>query len=127
MTYEAGQRWTYRTPEGFEDSRLLIGAVVRFDDHAPIFCCAVTDAPRRCADGTLEAVTIPFLPMSEEALRDTVVAPDGGGAVDDGFATALAEWQTDARGLSCFTVPFEGFLDRMIALQMAAIVGRPAA
>jgi hypothetical protein len=127
MTFAAGQRWTYRTPDGFEASRIVIGAIVRFDDHAPILCCTVTAAPRRCPDGSVDAATIPFLPMSEAALRESVAALDGEGVVDDGFAAALADWQNDPRGLSAFTVPFEGFLDRMIALQMAAIVGRPAA
>ena len=92
-------------------------------DGQRIVCCLVTGAPRRLPDNTVDTVTIPFLPMSEQAFLDTVVSPDGEAAVDETFATAFEQWQEDGRGLSVFTVPFEGFLDRMIALQMAAIVG----
>ena len=123
MQLAAGQYWTYRAPEGFEASRIVIGALVSFADGQRIVCCLVTGAPRRLPDNTVDTVTIPFLPMSEQAFLDTVVSPDGEAAVDETFATAFEQWQEDGRGLSVFTVPFEGFLDRMIALQMAAIVG----
>jgi hypothetical protein len=119
----AGQSWTYRAPAGFEASRMLIGAIVTFPDSARIVCCMVSGAPRRLPDGTVDTVTIPFLPMTEPAFRASAVAPDGAAAVDEGFVMALEAWQEDVRGLSAFSVPFEGFLDRMIGLQMAAIVG----
>lgn len=125
MTLAAGQCWTYRAPEGFEASRMIIGAVVSFSDNPPIVCCAVTQAPRRLPDGTVDRVTIPFLPMSERSFCDSVVTLDGTAAVDEIFAEAFTDWRDDTRGLSAFTVPFEGFLDRMIALQMAEIVGDP--
>lgn len=123
----AGQQWTYRTPAGFETSRLVIGAIVSFQDHEPVVCCAVTDAPRRHADGHYEPVTIPFLPLTKAAFRATVGAPDAVAEPPPGFAEALSTWRDDPRGLSIFTVPFEGSLDRMIALQMAAIIGHSAA
>ena len=127
QTLELGQSWSYRAPAGFEASRLLIGAILTFHDHAPVICCAVSGAPRRLADGSVDRVTIPFLPMSEEALRASVVACDGVAEPPDGFASGLAEWRSDPRGLSMFTVPFEGLLDQMIARQMAAIIGYSAA
>lgn len=119
----AGQRWTYRTPAGFQASRIIIGAVVTFADHPAIVCCAVTRAPRKLPDGRVDTVTIPFLPLSEAAFRATVVSADGETGVEESFATAFQAWHGDGRGLSAFTVPFEGYLDQMIALQMAAIVG----
>ena len=119
----AGQRWTYRTPPGFGASRIIVGAVVTFADHPSIMCCAVTSAPRKLPDGRVDTVTIPCLPLGEAALRATIVSPDGEAGVDESFATAFEAWHGDGRGLSAFTVPFEGYLDRMIALQMAAIVG----
>ncbi len=122
----AGQCWTCRAPAGFEASRIIVGAIVRFADHPAIVCCAVTIAPRKLPDGTTDAVTIPFLPMSEQAFRETVVSPSGEAAVEESFATAFEIWHGDGRGLSAFSVPFEGHLDRMIALQMAAIVGENA-
>lgn len=123
MDLAAGQRWTYNAPEGFEPSRIIIGAVLTFAEHEPVVCCTVTGAPQRLADGSLEAVTIPFIPITESAFRATVIERDGDSPAIPEFAPAFAGWRGDQRGLSFFTVPFEGFLDRMIALQMAAILG----
>lgn len=122
-SFRAGERWTYRTPAGFEQSRIIIGAVVSFTDREPIVCCAVRDAPRRCADGGIEAATIPFLPMLASALAESVVDRDGEAAPPADFATQFENWKSDPRGLSVFTVPFEGWLETLIARQMANIVG----
>lgn len=125
--FEAGQQWTYHAPEDFAGSRIVIGAVLTFNGHEPVVCCAVTGAPRRLVDGRIDCVTIPFLPLSEAALRASVVDCAGRAEPPDGFAAGLEEWSNDPRGLSVFTVPFDGFLDRMIARQMAAIIGYSAA
>lgn len=127
MTFAAGQRWTYCAPEGYEMSRLIVGAVLTFAGHEPVVCFSVTDAPRRLPDGGQDLVTIPFVPMTESAFRATAVAADGTAEPVPEFADAFAGWRNDVRGLSFFTVPFEGFLDRMIALQMAAILGERSA
>ncbi|MBU1211725.1 MAG: hypothetical protein KJ587_10690 [Alphaproteobacteria bacterium] len=127
MTYAAGQLWTYRTPAGFEHSRIVIGAVATCGDGQHIICFSVTDAPRTGPSGQIDTVTIPFIPMSEDAFQATVRELAGQADPPDSFSQGLMVWSEDARGLSIFTVPFEGFIDRMIALQMAAIVGRPAA
>ena len=66
--------------------------------------------------------TLPFLPLSEAAFRATVTELDGTGEPADGFAAEFEIWRADPRGLSVFTVPFDGSLDRLIARQMAAIV-----
>ena len=121
--FRAGESWCYRTPVGLESSRILIGAVVSFADSPPIICCAVTDAPRLLPDGSVDAVTIPFLPLSESALAASVTTRDGERALPPDFAEAFELWQQDERGLAAFTVAFEGRLDLMIARQMAAIVG----
>ena len=127
MSFAAGQRWTYRAPQGFEASRVVIGAILKFEGSESIICCTVTGAPRRHADGSVDVVTIPFLPMSEEALTATVVAPDGAEEPAAAFAEKLQEWTNDPRGLTTFTVPFDGHLDHLIAHQMAKIVGLSAA
>lgn len=121
--FHAGQRWTYRVSTGFESSRLIVGAVLTFADREPVVCCAVKDAPSRLPNGSVGVVTIPFLPLSASAMVRTVLALDGMEAVPEGFAEAFAQWQADSRGLSAFTVPFDGRLDRLIALQMAEIAG----
>lgn len=127
MQFAAGQSWTYRAPEGFEGSRLLIGAIASFDGDRNIVCAAVTNAPRRHADGHLEAMTIPFLPMTDAAFHASVVALDGTADLPDSFGEKLEAWSTDPKGLTAFTVPFDGFLDHMIASQMAEIAGQSAA
>lgn len=127
MQLAAGQSWMYRAPEGFEASRMVIGAIVTFDGKRSIICSSVYGAPRRRPDGHIETVMIPFLPMTEPAFRASIVAPDGAAEPPEMFARKLQEWSDDPRGLSTFTVPFEGFLDRMIAMQMAEIAGRSAA
>jgi hypothetical protein len=127
MNLAAGQSWTYRAPEGFEASRLIIGAIVTFDGKRSIVCCSVLNAPRKRPDGIVETVTIPFLPMTEPAFRASVKDLDGVGELPELFAGKLQEWSDDPRGLTTFTVPFEGYLDRMIALQMAEIASQSAA
>jgi hypothetical protein len=127
MKFAAGQSWTYRAPEGFETSRLLIGAIATFDKDRTVLCCAAVHAPKRHADGHLEMITIPFLPMTEAAFEASVVALDGAAELPESFVENLEAWSNDPKGLTVFTVPFEGFLDQMIAHQMAEIAGLSAA
>ncbi len=123
MTFAAGQKWRYHAPAEIADSRLIIGALMEFPGGQQIACCAVTGALQRRDDGRIERALIPFLPMTIEALGATVSERDGVGDVPDAFADQLQAWREDARGLSYFTVPFEGSLERLIGQQMAAIVG----
>lgn len=120
--FVAGQRWTYRTPAGFEASRIVIGAVVAFGIHARVVCAAAAKAPRRLPDGTVDAVNIAFLPFSEAAFQATVLTLDGTDVPPPSFADEMEAWARDPRGLTMFTVPFEGFLDKMIGQQMAEIL-----
>ncbi len=127
MEFAAGQQWTYSAPSGHEASRIVIGAVAKCADGRNIICFSVFNAPRIGPTGDAGVVTIPFVPMTQEAFEKTVIEQDGEAEPPSEFSKALQRWSADERGLSIFTVPFEGYLDRMIALQMAAIVGRPAA
>lgn len=127
MKFAAGQSWTYRAPQGFESSRLLIGAIASFDRDRTIVCCAVIHAPKRQADGHLEMITIPFLPMTDAAFAASVLTLDGEAELPESFVEKLEEWSNDPKGLTVFTVPFEGYLDQMIAHQMAEIAGLSAA
>ncbi len=127
MQLATGQCWTYRAPEGFEMSRIVIGAIAKFEGGQDIICCAVSEAPRRNQDGTTERVTIPFLPMSEAAFRASVISLEGESALPADFAQKLEEWSRDPKGMTAFTVPFEGFVDKLIAKQMEQIAGIAAA
>jgi hypothetical protein len=126
-TFAAGEQWRYRAGEaGLEASRLIIGAVLTFPASPSLVCCAVTAANRRAADGTLEPATIPFLPMTQAAVAASVTVRDGEAALPDAFQRLFEAWRQDPRGLTYFTVPFEGRLDHMIARQMAEMIGANA-
>jgi hypothetical protein len=127
MTIAAGQCWAYRTAAGFETSRMTIGAILTFADGSRVICCSVGDAPRLRPDGSVDRAPIPFLPLSEAAFRASVTQLAGEAEPDPSFASALAAWHSDPQGLSTFTVPFDGYLDRLIARQMSEIAGRAAA
>lgn len=121
MSFAAGQRWTYRAPQGYEASRIVIGAVVSFGEGERVVCAAVAGAPTRLEDGSEVAGMIPFLPFREAAFAETVVSADGEDMPPPDFKTALDAWMADPRGLSTFTVPFEGSLNMLIARQMEKI------
>ncbi len=123
MTLAVGQQWTYRAPPEIAASRLIVGAILVFEGAERIICLSVIGALQTNPGGEVAVVTIPFLPMTESAVRATFVALEGAATVADGFAEHFEAWHGDERGLSYFTVPFEGSLDRMIALQMSQIVG----
>jgi hypothetical protein len=127
MKFAAGQSWTYRAPRGFEASRLLIGAIATFDGDRNIICCAAIHAPKRHADGHLEMITVPFIPMTDAAFNASVIALDGEAELPEGFVEKLTEWSNDPKGLTAFTVPFDGFLDHMITNQLAELTGLSAA
>ena len=127
MELHAGQRWTYRVAQGYESSRLIIGAIITFEAAPAIICCSVTDAPRSGEGLATETVSIPFLPLSEMAFRETALALDGSADPLASFGDRLREWSDDPNGLTVFTVPFQGHLDRLIANQMAEIVKKNAA
>lgn len=125
--FSVGQRWRYGAPDAIAGSRFVIGAILAFEGDVRIICSTVTQALQHQPDGSLGVVTIAFLPMTEAAFAATVTDLDGSGDVSANFASQFAAWHEDGRGLSYFTVPFEGSLDRMIARQMAELVqGGPA-
>ena len=123
MEFAAGQSWAYRAPEGFESSRAIIGAIVRFEQQESIVCFAVIGAPRRRMVGAEDVVTIPFIPMSEGAFRATVteMAEEEANLLA-AFGVQLEMWADDTRGLAVFTVPFRGFLNQLMASQMSSML-----
>jgi hypothetical protein len=126
-TFRAGDCWSYRAPAGFESSRIVIGAVLLFADQPTIVCVGVIGAPKKLPDGSLRASDIPLIPMTEHAVAASVVSFMGQAEPPTDFGAAFAAWHEDDRGLTVFTVPFDGLLDRMIALQMAEIVSEDQA
>ena len=121
MAFAAGQRWTYAPPQGFEGSRIVIGAVLNFTGGVRVVCAAVAGAPVMTDDGTQQPATIAFLPFAEEAFAATVIARDGEDVPPAAFQAEMDAWLADPRGLTMFTVPFDGSLKRLIARQMEKI------
>lgn len=116
---KAGQVWRGR---GGDRSIIVIGAVIEIVGRPAVACCSVMSEG---ADAGRPGETVPFLPLSIEALAQSV---EGGAIAEDGevaagFLDALKAWQSDPRGLTVFNVPYDGSLDRLIARQMASIVG----
>ena len=122
MTLTPGQQWTYHAPEGFEQARMIIGAIANCGQQGRIICCSITSNNNEDPDAS-----IPFLPMTETAFVESAVSFDGEGEPLRGFAESLESWKSDPRGLSVFTVPFKGSLNRLIADQVAAVSGQHAA
>lgn len=121
MSFAAGQAWAYRSPEGFERSCIVIGAIVRYEERESIICFCVYNAPRASGCAPDDTVTVPFIPMSESAFAATVTAL----VVEDAelpeqFADQLHGWSNDERGLAVFTVPFLGFVNQMMTMQVQA-------
>ena len=122
---ETGQAWRSAAPDGCDQFRLVVGAIVRFPEHSPVICCAAIGR-RACDDGheTVAAppATIAFIPMTEAAFRASITHLDSEqNELPDEFFDEFHKWHGDPRGMRVFDVIFEGALDRMIALQMASI------
>lgn len=113
----AGQSWRYRAPAGFEDSRIVVGAIVRFEKGENIVCCSVNKLPRKANGHASDTMALPFLPLTESAFRASVAEPDGVGELPDTFAKRLLTWAEDANGMVAFKVPFSGSLEQMVELQ----------
>ncbi|MGE0024147.1 MAG: hypothetical protein AB7S70_11025 [Hyphomicrobium sp.] len=112
-----GQSWRYRAPEGFEESRLVVGAIVRFERGENIVCCSVSKLPRKLNGAAHETITLPFLPLTESAFRASVSEQDGVGDLPESFPKRLLMWAEDEKGMVAFKVPFAGNLEQMVELQ----------
>jgi hypothetical protein len=126
MSFAAGQAWAYRSPEGFDHSCIVIGAIVRYEERESIICFCVYNAPRTVGSAPEDTVTVPFIPMSESAFAGTVTALVAHEAdLPETFADQLHAWSNDERGLAVFTVPFLGTVNQMMTMQVRA--SQPAA
>lgn len=118
----AGQRWTFDATHGFDDARIIIGAIVSTGSSERIVCFSVTRAPTTLEGGAHGETAISFIPMSESAFKKTVKMCEGTGDPVENFTAELQAWQNDPRGLAVFTVPFDGCLDRLLANQAASLI-----
>lgn len=119
MELRVGQAWRFSDEPELAASRLVIGALVDFDSGVRLVCCSAVPWPSDGAMGIGDIVA--FMPFAEDAFRRSVHSLDGIGDPAEDFGPELQAWRDDPRGLRYFTVPFEGSLDRLVALQMAAL------
>lgn len=120
---QLGQSWTYRVAEGFEQSRLIVGATLEVDDKTSVVCCSVTKAPVAVNGVRGQTFTIPFLPIVTQAFWATALTRDGEAKLPPTFPRHFRRWKDNPRGLMAFTVPFDGFLDQMFELQTVRTKG----
>ena len=113
-SYTVGQSWIYEAPRGFEQSRIIIGAILTFASHEPVICASVTDAPMTNENGELQPLTIPFLPFSKTAFDQTVLHIDGTAVLPSSFRDNYKSWKTDQKGLGFINIPFKGLLRNMV-------------
>ncbi|MCF6199961.1 MAG: hypothetical protein L3J67_11325 [Hyphomicrobiaceae bacterium] len=112
--YSVGQSWIYEAPRGFENSRIIIGAILTFASHEPVICASVTSAPMLDASGEVHPLTIPFLPFSKTAFDQTVLDLEGTKDVPEAFSENYKSWKRDAKGLGFINIPFKGLLRDMV-------------
>ena len=112
--YSVGQSWIYEAPRGFENSRIIIGAILTFASHEPVICASVTSAPMRDESGAVQPLTIPFLPFSKTAFDQTVLNLEGTKEVPAAFGKNYRSWKSDAKGLGFINIPFKGLLRDMV-------------
>ncbi len=118
-SYAVGQVWRFDAPKGFEDARLIIGAILTFAQHEPVICAAVTDAPMLDEKGKVKRMAIPFLPFSKSAFDQTVTSLEGQGEVPNFFHESYEKWKADKEGFGYLNVPFKGLLTSMVEDLMA--------
>lgn len=97
-TLAVGQRWSYETRPGEEESTLVIGRLEQhpvFGEvaHISIFGLRVK-APQR-PDGVLP--TLGHIPISVESLRSSLVELVGNGSPDETFEQGYAIWSDVAQ------------------------------
>ncbi len=118
----AGQRWRFQSLDSDVTLRLVIGAILGFEAAERVICVSMVAGDGTAPIPYARTRTIAFLPLCETAFRATVTEIDGMGEPAEGFAAEFEIWRSDPRGLTVFTVPFDGSVDRLIARQMEAIV-----
>ena len=111
--YSVGQAWVYKAPKGFDESRIVVGAILTFARHDPVICAAVTQAPMLDSTGMVHPLTIPFLPFSKSAFDQTVLNIDGSLKLPKDFDSYYTCWKSDQKGLGYINTPFKSLLRNM--------------
>lgn len=110
-----GQVWTYEAPEGFEDSRIIIGSMDDIPEHGEIVCISVTNAPiPQGASGAVDGSTLPFIPFSREAVVKTVLKMEGNSELHKDFADYYSSWRSETGGKDYFTTTLPIFFEMLV-------------
>ena len=114
--YEAGQSWSYETPPGYEDSRIVIGAIEEVEGVGEIICIRLTNAPLPSPGSSgAQKGDIGFIPFTREAIDKSVKKMEGKVEVGDDFEAIKADWLADTKGEDYMPIPVPLFLDMLAA------------
>lgn len=110
LSYTTGQSWTWVSPEGFEQSRVVIGAIEQTAGGGEVVCVAITGLPVPAAQGEVQLTTISFVPFTREAIDASLKENEGEQPVPDAFTPALEQWRANPEGPLAVPVPLPNFL-----------------
>jgi hypothetical protein len=112
--YEVGQSWSYETLPGFEDSRIVIGAIENVPEFGEIICIRLTNAPLPLPGGSApDKADIPFIPFARDAIDQSVKKMEGMVETDPGFADLHKGWLAETQGEDFMPIPVPMFLDML--------------
>ena len=114
-SYALGQVWEYDAPRGLEDSRLVIGQILVFDEMEPVICCYLKDVPMLNPQGKVRKMPIPFLPFAKSAFDETITREDGVEEVADYFTDHYERWKQDQEGIGFIERPLKDLLQDLVA------------
>ncbi len=115
--YEVGQSWSYKTLPGFENSRILIGAIEEeIPEIGEVICISLTHAPMpSTASSVAEMATIPFIPFARDAIDQSVIKLDGDDTLPENFEDLRADWKSETDGEDFLPVSVPVFLDMLVS------------
>ncbi len=115
--YEVGQSWSYKTLPGFENSRILIGAIEKeIPEIGEVICITLTNAPLpNPGSSSPDKATIPFIPFARDAIDQSVIKLDGDEKLPDHFEDLRTDWKSETDGEDFLPVSVPVFLDMLVS------------
>lgn len=116
--YAVGQSWAYAALPGFEQSRIVIGAIVANENVGEVICVTLVDVPLIQNQGAApEPATIDFVPFARSAIDDSVTGTPGQAAPSPIFAELHENWMEETEGDDYLTISVPIFLDILMATE----------
>jgi hypothetical protein len=116
--YAVGQSWAYAARPGFEQSRIVIGAIEANADVGQVICVTLLDVPLIHAKGEPpQPSTIDFVPFARSAIDESVTGAPAAGQVSPIFAELHGEWKEETEADDYLTIPVPVFLEILEAAE----------